>query len=274
MTRGTRLAGLCLSISANAALASPVFLGTLGPRLLRTDGINPAETFRLSDDIAAMAVGPDGTIWAASRSDDDRDGFREIYTLQDPLGPNPTLQFYGDFLADFTSTITFVGDTLYGFQRNAVPDAQASRLVRIDLQNQTQSVVGQTGLVGAVMGGSGYDPQSDTLLMSSLIITDGLWDVDYALQRGDDPSATLVNEITTDIGNHGAEFFEGTYFMLAQLVNGPLVLGSLDPQTAQFNPMQELAPRSDRVVSLVVLPEPNALGLLLAGLFLATSRRR
>lgn len=273
MTRGLCLVGLCLLLSAPAAVASPIFLGTLGPRLFRTDGINPAETFDLSDDIAAMAVGPDGTIWAVSRSDDDHDGFREIYTLQDPLGPNPTLQFYGDFIEDFTSTITFVGDTLYGFQRDLDLDAQATKLVQIDLQNQTQSVVGQTGLVGAIMGGSGYDPQTDRFLMTSLIITDGLWDVDYALRQGPDPTARLIDDIGTDIGNHGAEFFDGTYYILAQMVDGPLVLGSLNPETSQFDVIQELNPRSDRVVSLVVLPEPGTLLLLLTGLLLARRRR-
>jgi hypothetical protein len=179
-------------------------------------------------------------------------------------------------LADNTASLSFIGDTLYGFQKTPGNPANTTTLVTIDPVNDTQSLVGATGLTTVGANGSGYDPTTDTLytVVDGALGTGDLTEVDYGLANGPDPTGTVVGDLGVDFGNGGAEFFDGTLYALIQdLTNQTLVVGSVDTTTGLFTQLQQFDVFTPGPVGLAVVPEPATLSLLaLAGL--AVLRRR
>lgn len=263
-----------LMLSTGAAMSAPIFLASQDATLYRTDGI-VTETFALGDDIVGMAVAEDGTIWATSRSDDDGDGLYELYTLTDPLGPNPSLTFWGDFLEGPTPTLSVIQGTLYGYQKIPGQSLAKGQLVTIDTGAMTQGTVGATGRIGVATAGTGYDPVNDILYAISSRPTGGLYTVDYGLTSGPDPTATFVGPMLARTANHGAEFFDDTLYAAVQYAGGgPMALGWVDTDTGVFNETMILGPPSGGEIALAVVPEPTAITLLgLGGLALLRRRR-
>jgi len=248
-----------------AALANPIFFGTHGNTLYRTDGVT-VESFTLSDNITALAVDDNGIIWATSPRDSNGNGFRELYTILDPTGPAPSLQLEGDFLSELTPTITFVDGTMYGFQRTAPGPLTNGALIIIDPDAQTEQIVGDTGAVGGGFAGSGYDPDSDTFFMSTSRPNDTLNDVDYSLSSGTDPTGTELGQIDFNFRNHGAEFYQGEYFLFGESQDSTMmILGSVDVDTLAFNEILQIPIEARGSVGLAIIPEPSCLALLLAG---------
>jgi len=269
--------GLCaLTVIAgvvSASPVSPVFLGTQGTTLYRVTG-SDIETFTLDDDITALSTAPDGTVWGTSLSDDDGDGLRELYTLENPLGDNPTLSLAGDFLEENTPSISFIGDVMYAFQKNPETPPDTGVLAIIDPDSQSQALVGDTGSTGIAPGGSAYDPVND-ILYAMIKHGDGeLLSVDYDLEAGTDPTATSLGALNLDFGNNGGEYFDGALYMLAQyVVDGPLALGVIDPDTAAYTELLVIGPPAKAPVGLAIVPEPTPL-IILSVIGLAAFRRR
>ncbi len=251
---------VCPAVSAN-----PVFFGTHGNTLYRIDG-GSVETFTLSDKITGLTVDDNGVMWATSPRDSNRNGFRELYSILDPTGPAPSLQLEGDFLSELTPTISFIDGTMYGFQRTAPGPLTNGVLITIDPDAQTEQIVGDSGVVGGGFAGSGYDPDSDTFFMSSTRPSDVLHDVDYSLSSGIDPTGTELGQIDFNFRNHGAEFFEGEYFIFGENQNSSLlVLGTVDVDTQQFSEILQIPIQNGGSVGLAVIPEPSCLATLFVG---------
>ena len=273
MLRLLTAVSMVLLIGCGAAFGGPTFFATQGRTLFRTDGVTSA-SFTLSDDITGMATAPDGTIWASSRSDDDHDGFYELYKLTDPMGPAPTLTLWDDFLAELTPTLWVIDGTLYGYQHVDGQSLANGQMVKIDYISRSQARVGNTGAIGVPSAGAAYDPVHDVLYAIAGRPDAALYTVDYHLNGGPDPSATEVGPLGVEMRNHGAEFFDGKLYAAVQDPTGPLKLGWVDTGTGQFNFMFNLAGPSSRAVGLAVLPEPAALTLLGLGLAWVGRRRR
>jgi hypothetical protein len=271
MLRYVCLALIGLMMGSTLAMGSPVFLATQGRLLYRTEG-TAIETFRLSDDITGMATAPDGTIWATSRSDDDHDGFRELYQLSDPLGPDPKLTFWGDFLQGLTPTLWVIGDSLYGYQKIAGHPLAEGQMIKIDYDLRGQMTVGATGAMGVPANGSGYDPVNHILYVIAGRPDGNLYSVDYGLSHGPDPTATLIGPLDARMRNGAAEFFDDTLYAAIQGPSGPLKLGWIDTTTGHFNKLLDLGPPSHRCIGLAILPEPHSFTLL--GLGAAALLRR
>ena len=275
MKRNLLACAVCLVASSGDAWGGAIFLGTQGNTLYRTDGVT-VETFTLSADLTSMAVAPDGTIWGSALTDADGDDYGELYTLANPLGASPSLVWQSDFLEDNTPSLTFVGDTLYGIQKTPGADPSTAVLVTIDMNTQSQALVG-TGLMGKGGNGTGYDPATDTFykIHGAGLGTPGeLGSVDYALTGGADPAETFIGLMGLEYLNGGAEFYDGTLYALVQEAGEmELLLGSVDTSTGTFTEMTFIADREAAPVALAIIPEPSTLSLL--GLLgLAVLRRR
>ncbi len=274
MIRFTSIVAVGAALLAGVAQGGPIFLITDDAVLYRTDGLT-VESFLLSDEITAMATGPDGTIWATSQTDDDQDGNYELYRLMDPMGSNPTLQLWGDFLEGLTPTITFIGDTMYGHQKRPGQPLDEGQLVSIDTTRSAQNTVGATGLVGIPTCGSGYDPATDTLYAVAGRPDADLYTVDYGLGGGGDPSATLVGSLGQQMRKHSGEFFDGTLYAGLEYYTGELAIGSIDTATAQYTQMMIVTPHhTGGSIGLAVVPEPTSLALLGLGGLAVLRRRR
>lgn len=274
MKRTLFACAVCLLASSSDAWGGAIFLGTQGNTLYRTDGVN-VETFTLSADLTSMAVAPDGTIWGSAYTDANSDGYRELYTLANPLRASPSLVWQSDFLEENTPSLTFVGDTLYGIQKTPGADPSTAVLVTIDLIGQSQALVGETGSMGLGGNGTGYDPNTDTFYKIRAASQAGeLSSVDYAPTSGSDPTATIIGPMGLTYMNGGAEFYGDTLYALVQEVGEmELLLGSVDTNTGAFTEMVFLNDREAAPVALAVIPEPSTLSLL--GLLgLAMLRRR
>lgn len=276
MQRSYIACAVAVLATGGVALGGPTFLGTQGTTLYRTDGVN-VETFTLSAPITSMAVGPDGTIWASPNDDMNTNGFRELYTLSDPLGPAPSLVLHSDFLVENTPTMSFVGNTLYGIQRASGSPPETTTLVTIDLLGMTQSVVGLDGLMGTGGNGSAYDPVNDKFYAIRGATAAELLDIDYGLTMGPNPTATLVGNLGISYVNGGAEFFNGTMYAMVQSVGGPserFLLGTVDTSDGTFSTILDMDARMVAPVGMVVIPEPATLSLLgVLGLALVRRRR-
>ena len=281
MGRNIVAAGVCLCMLAGAAYAAPTFLGTQGTTLYRiTDG--GTETFTLGADLTSLAVDANGVIWGSARTDANSNGLYELYTLDDPAGPAPSLTLVGDFLLDNTPALTWVGDTLYGVQKTPGAHPSTAVLVTIDTDTQTQQLVGDTGLMGTDANGTGYDPATDTFYKirgGGLVPPAELYEVDYSLSGGTDPSDSLIGELGLSYVNGGAEFFNGTLYALIQErlesgVGERFLLGTVDTDTGSFSEMLTVDDRIPGAVALAVIPEPATLSLLGGLALLALGRRR
>lgn len=275
MSRCASMALVGVMVLSAVAMGDPVFLATQGRMLYRSDGIT-SESFMLGDDVTAMAVADDGTVWATSRSDNDSDGLFELYQLSDPLGPSPSLTLWGDFLEGMTPTLSFIDGVLYGHQQIIGQPLTDGRLVGIDQPTRSQRTIGETGLIGIPTAGMGYDSDNDILYAIAGRPDGYLYTVDYNLFGGADPSATMVGDLgVNNMRNHGAEFYDGTLYAAIQYFDGPLAIGSVDTVSGDFTQTMILAPPSTRPVGFAVLPEPSCLFLLgLGSIALLRHRRR
>jgi len=209
-------------------------------------------------------------------TDADSDNFRELYTLANPLGASPSLVFQGDFLEENTPSLSFIGDTMYGFQKTPGAPLAETKLVEIDPVGQTQAIVGATGTTGAGANGSAYDPDTGELFCISTGGAEAgkLYDVDHMLAGGADPTATLVGSLGLMFSNGGAEMYDGTFYALLQDYPHSLVLGTVDSGSGLFTQTLVVDAYEAGPVALAVIPEPGTLGLLaLTGLAVLRRRR-
>ncbi|MCA9309702.1 MAG: hypothetical protein KDA21_00740, partial [Phycisphaerales bacterium] len=173
---------LAVLATAGAAAAGPMMLVTHNDQLFVTDGVSVLNQYTLSDDITSLAVDPaTGAIYGTSESDNDNDGFREIYRLRN-WQTTPTLQLVGDFLTENTPSLSFMNGQLYGIQTPQGATNGNSTLVTIDLGAGTQANVAGPENMGERHSGSRYDATTDTF---------------YAFGRGNTSEAALF---TNDYG--------------------------------------------------------------------------
>ena len=263
-----------LSMCCAAGLASAAGAGTttvltsFGNTLFVTQG-GSTTSFPISDDLTSMAVAPDGTIWATSQTDNDNDGFYEIYTITNPTTA-PTLNPMGDFLLDNTPSLTFINGQMYGLQKVAGQDND-TRLITINPGAMTQATVGNTGIFNINANGLGYDAPNDTLYTMSKGPIGDTWTLDYTAVSPADPTNTLVGSLGERTNNHGAEFYDGVLYVAIQDIDElnpgmfKLRLGTVDAMTGDWTELEVLADNWDQAnglqVGVAVIPTPGALAL-------------
>ena len=254
---------------AGTASAMPTFITTLGNTLYRTtNGVT--SQFTLSDDITSLEVMGDGTIYGASRTDDDNDGFFELYRLDDAEG-TPSLTLMGDFLANNTPSLLMSGGTLYGFQHTP-GGSDNSDLVTIDAVGGTQASV---GTIGTRVNSSGFDHD----LGEAWGMNRGS-DVNSMLHSVDlgTPGSSPVGSTGVQTFNAGGDFWNGTLYRAFE--NGDtLRLATIDTGSGAQTPFLTLAMGVSNTgvgttdVGLVIIPTPGTGAIIgLAGL--AALRRR
>jgi hypothetical protein len=267
-------------------MAAPTFVISVGENLYVRTGATQ-NMYTLSDNITSLAVAPDGKIYGTSPSDDGN-GTYELYRLDNPTTA-PTLSLIGDFLTYNTPTLSFVGNTLYGVQ--TIPGApNTQRLVTIDLNLMTETIVGQTGNTGTDnLAGSGYDAASGIFYAMGKGPNGELNDLDYNVVPPFDPSVSLIGNASIQYVNHGGEFYQGTMYGAVQgVATGgganmiKVDLGSISTGDGSFTQIANIIDNFDQStlkdglssVGLAVIPAPGAAALSsLAGLLLLRRRR-
>ncbi len=267
---------LALLATAGAASAGPMMLVTHNDQLFVTDGVSVLNQYTLSDDITSLAVDPaSGAIYGTSSSDNDNDGFFEVYRLRN-WQTTPTLQLVGDFLTENTPSLSFMGGQLYGIQTIPGGASGPSTLVTIDLGAGTQANVAGQGNMNERHSGSGYDAATDTF---------------YAFGRGNDTTAALYTNdyaagaASSFVGltnyhtvNHGGEFIDGTLYQAVNHFmpggNQDLTVGRVNTVTGNFTELLTIsAGIGGGSVGLSGVPTPGAAAILgIAGI--AGLRRR
>lgn len=269
------LPALLIAASAANAGIPATALTSYGDQLYVTDlNGNIQNQFTMSDDITSMAVHPNGTIFASSRTDDDMDGKYELYTISNPTTA-PTLNLVGDFLDANTPALTFINGGLFGFQ--SAGGGAADFLVQINTGTNTQSPVGATGEVGGTvsLSATGYDPATDTLYGLGKSALGPLWDVDYS--NAPDPSTSLIGNSGVNTGNEGAEFWAGElYHAFFNFNSSSLLFGTRDTTNGAFNQLNVLETGIDGSgqVGLAIIPTPGTLAIAGLGGLIAIRRKR
>lgn len=176
-------------------------------------------SFPVSRSEGALAVGPDGTLYAAFTEDIDQ------LVIVDP--ETGELTFVGPFGFDDVSGLAFAPDgTLYGY------DALSSQIVTIDVDSGAARALGAgLGLVGNA--GLSFGPDGTLHLVTHVLGSDsGLWTVD--LESG---AAELVGLLGSDpFGDpiqitSGLAFVGETLYCSATTEKGFRSLYSVDPTT-------------------------------------------
>lgn len=267
------LAALVASVSAQQT-----FFATSNETLVRTD-LTTSAVFTLGDQIHSLEFGPDGTMWATSRRDNDGDGAWTLYQIADPFG-TPSLVLIADNLPGPTPSIAFVGSTLYGLR---VMSDGTEQLMTLDEVTGAGTIVGATGNIGIDSGGLEYDASSG-LMYALDHDSPSLHTLDYSLSMGVDPSATLVGSfgLSGMIRSSGLGHDDGTGQLFTLItMRGELAprLYEVDKSDGSLTLVMDLSDPSLLGIGaggtgLAVVPEPSSLGLLVLGSVMAVFRRR
>lgn len=264
---------LGVAFTASTSLGATTFINSLGNDLYVTTisggGAVNTTVHTLSADITSLAVNQaTGEIYGSANTDSNNNGTFELYRLDDVMG-TPSLSLVGDFLAENTPSLSFIGNTLYGVQQPGGGVVNGA-LVTIDLGAMTQSTVDAD--LGARHESTGYDPATDTLYANSRGNSSeaALWTVPY----GDaDVVSQQVGLTGQQAINNGGEFFGGTYYQAVNLPGGNVLIGSINTATGEFTTVIDLGTASNAPLGLAVIPAPGA-AVCFAGLGLAGLRRR
>lgn len=265
----TTIAALAVLGTASVGSAQ-VYLTTLGNTLYRTIGGATTE-FTLSDDITSLEVMDDGTIYGASRTDDDNDGFFELYRLDGAEGGAPSLTLMGDFLANNTPSLMNVGGQLYGFQHTP-GGVDNSDVVTIDPIGGTQA---STGMISSRMNSTGYDDVNGEAwgMNRGNAVDSMLHSIDIGA-----PSSAGVGSVGIQTFNAGGDFWNGTLYRAFEN-RDTLRLATVNTLTGVQTPFLTLDTGVTNTgvgtvdVGLVIIPAPGVSALVgLAGL--AAIRRR
>lgn len=252
---------IALAMVSGAAVAQPTFLAVKGNQLFRVDS-NGVSQFTLSDEMHSLSTISGNKIVGISSTS--TGGFTEAYELTGALGPTPTLTLVNSALTQRYPTISDINGTVYGTR-------DVDNLVTLDNLLSETSVIGQLGLPQGI-GGSGYDPVSDTLYLTDFA-TDSFYKVNYT-----NATATLVGSLGLDFTNQGGEFFNGRYWAaLEDKDNDRFVLGTVNVNTGAFTPEVTLfsgLANLPGTVGLAVIPTPGATVVLGLGVLAAFRRRR
>lgn len=217
------------------ASAAPVFFSTSDNILYRYRLTGAPETFQLIDQFASMAADAGGTIYMIGRTDIDDDGFAEIYRLDDPCGAEPSLTIVGDFLPRRVVSMSFINDTLYITYRAVA--GETHYLATVDIVGQTYAVVGQTGAMLTNINSTGYDSTTGTLYGIGNGGAPNLHIIDWQLNNGTNPTATVVGPTGQSSSTSGGDFHDGTYYHLVSTTNAgvnEIRLGTINLDTGEF----------------------------------------
>jgi len=268
----TSILALGVALTANAALGQ-TFLSTNGTTLFRTtvSGMSVVtDTFTLSADITSLAVNPNtGEIYGSAFTDANGNGTRELYRLNNPFG-TPNLTLVGDFLAENTPTLSFVGSRLLGAQQSP-GGMDLGVLIEIDLNTLTQATIDPN--IGQRFQSSGYDAATDTLYGGTPgnTVTSELFTIPYADM---DVEAVLVGPTTQGTITSGGEFFNGVLYQATNTFGVGQVIGTLDTATGAFTALFTLDNGGNALpVGLAVIPAPGVASAF-AMLGIAGIRRR
>lgn len=241
------------------ASAEPVFFSTSNNVLYRYHLTGTPDTFLLTDEFASMAADPSGTIYMIGRTDIDDDGFAEIYRLDDPCGAEPSLTIVGDYLPRRVVSMSFIGDTLYITYRAVA--GEKHYLATVDLVAQTYAVVGQTGATLANINSTGYDNITGKLYGVGNGGTPDLLLIDWKLESGVDPTATVIGPTGQSSYTSGGDFHDGTYYHVVSATNAgvnEILLGTLDLATGAFSLSRVVdsgMPVGDIGLAIIDIPE-------------------
>lgn len=251
-----------------AALAQPTFWVADDTNLYSFGPGQPLQSFTVSDEIVGMTIAPDGRIIASSNTTVPGGATYEIYELD--LTGAPTLNLITDQMDRPYNSLTYVGNTLYGTERQ--------NLVTIDLNTDAQVPVGATGATGFPgLGGAAYDAARDQFFMHTGD-SDALLDADYDLSGGPDPTAAVIGAAGFDSFHSGMELFASRlYVATSNSDTGRFELGVFDKDTGAYDFRRTIvnsAAVGQGGVALIVIPTPGVASIMGLGMLAATRRRR
>lgn len=256
-------AALCVA----PALGAPIIFATQDDVLFRIDN-GFVDRFFLTDSITALDFDENGVLWGVGTDEDD-DGFYEIYRIDDPFG-TPTLTLISESLDRETTSIVWDGRVLYGIQGDNLDPPQT--LVTIDPLAGTVTPVGATGDTGInPKNVGGITIKNDVMWALNNGVRGDLYRIDHHLANGPDPAATL--EHRTNLGltllTNGLDVDPETGQIWAMVRTGNLLgpqigLYTLDESTGLLSLFFDLSSLTDRrgASGLAIFPEPATLALL------------
>jgi len=256
---------IALAAGVTAAHAGPLtFLTTRENSLFRTSG-GAVEEFDMGTSLHSLTMTDQGLIGVSNRFNNFGSGepeARDVLRLDGALGANPMFTNIGEIVEQPVPSM---------FVRNN-GDLYGMGMGSLFVFNNDFSPGASVELIAPGLGGTAYDPESDTLYATESS-TNSLISID--IDTGD---VTTIGSLGFDIGNQGGEWFDGQYYTAVEdLDRGLLVVGTIDVVTAEFT---EIAILDDEVdlfagtIGFAVVPAPSSAAILgLGGLFAARRRR-
>lgn len=269
MVRTVLLAAMSIGSSA---MANTVFLASQGTTLYRFTESGTVKSFTMSDTIIGMAVDANGVVYATSNVVGTPPG-SELYRLDNPGSANPTLTLLNGNLSRLYTSITFINGKLYGVQNFD------NFLTEIDLGTFAETPVGATGSMGTPdvrFGGLGFDAAGGKLYgVESQSAKDGVYDIDWSLSNGPDPTATLIGAQGFNNESAGAEWVNGKlYAVINNVDTGDFEFGTINTGSGAFTASKVLGTSDFANTGLTAIPAPGVSGILALGGLAMLRRRR
>jgi hypothetical protein len=257
--------GSLVLAAAAPAFAGDTFIVTRGDQMYRYDG-NAVDQFTLNDTLHSLSNTDMGIIGVSNLQSNvgDPPPMFETWRLDGAQSNAPTLTQIGTMVDQRFTTVTQVGETLYGLGEGFVYTVDSA-------SSFTQMAVIDPG---EAIGGSGYDAAS-----GNFYVTGPNSDSFFTLNLGTG-ARTLIGALGFDFRNQGGEWWDGQYWAaLEDVTNDRLVLGTVDTTTGLFSLEVVLQDGlgnlgSNQTMGLAIIPSPSSLALLGLGGLAATRRRR
>ncbi len=257
------LGSLMLAVAA-PAFAGDTFIVTRGDQMYRYNGMT-VDQFTLNDTLHSLSSTDMGIIGVSNLQSNVGNPPPEFETwrLDNALG-TPTLTQIGTMVDQRFTTVTQVGETLYGLgEGNIYTVDSASSYTLVTAMDP-----------GEAIGGSGWDSATSTFYVTGPN-SNSFFSLDLATG-----ARTLIGSLGFDFRNQGGEWWNGQYWAaLEDVTNDRLVLGTVDTTTGLFSLEVVLQDGlgslgSDQTMGLAIIPSPSSLALLGLGGLAATRRRR
>lgn len=261
--------GICLGVlfslvfSTSSLMADVTIFASSGSDLFRITG-GTIEQFDLGIGIGAMDFDDSGILWAA--------GEGQLLNIADPFGTPSTVHISNITPA---GSLNWVGQTLYATESDG--GTLERLLTTLDPITGVSTPVGATGKTNARIGGIAADEAAG--IMYAFDGFANLLTLDWLLQNGPDPEATVIGSLGLPIGGGGGlDFFEptGTLYGGIALGGNPLGIFTIDTDTGLATEIVNLDSYSPTTnpFSIAVIPEPGTLIMFAAmGAFVLKRKR-
>ncbi len=273
---GPVVAVACCLFTSQAMADVSMFAST-GTKLFRISG-SAVESFDVGVEISALDFDMNGVLWGTGVSPGGSD--YRVYTIADPFG-TPTAQVFSSPIISTTTSLQWIDQTLYAVQREGSPSS-GSFLRTLDPVTGAQTPVGVTGSTNAVIGGIAVDEVSGAMYAMDGATAE-LSAVDWQLQNGSNPSATLIGALgLSPDGGGGLDFHTQSNTLYGLLAlggspnNRPVGVYTIDTNSGLATELVDLDPFAPGQGSFgfAIIPEPSSLVLMLLAASVIRKGRR